>query len=201
MGEIWATDLPRSAFVDFTLQILKSVLDCLLRFVHKACHISEGYVGHLHLGSVEDVVLVGQGDISLPGRPLYGLTFLTPFLLPDVTIRMSNVVLDNLLVRGALQHVAVEHVGLIPGVGGDNEDGMEATEEDGFKPPGLHLALSQAPAPHTLLTPGPVRYHCAVRRPTARAPLVHPQVQGRHQAGGDGGGPIFFVAQVRAVGW
>ena len=201
MGEIWATDLPRSAFVDFTLQILKSVLDCLLRFVHKACHISEGYVGHLHLGSVEDVVLVGQGDISLPGRPLYGLTFLTPFLLPDVTIRMSNVVLDNLLVRGALQHVAVEHVGLIPGVGGTEKYGMEATEEDGFKPPGLHLALSQAPAPHTLLTPGPVRYHCAVRRPTARAPLVHPQVQGRHQAGGDGGGPIFFVAQVRAVGW
>ena len=37
---------------------------------------------------------------------------------------------------------------------------------------------------------------------TARAPLVHPQVQGRRQAGGDGGGPIFFfVAQVLGVGW
>ena len=150
---------------------------------------------------MEDVILVGQGDISLPRRPLYGLTFLTPSLLPDVTMRMSYVVLDDVLVRGALQHVAVEHVRLIPGVSGIKKDGMEATEEDGFKPPGLHLALS-LPAPlHTLLTPGPVRYHCALRRPTARAPLVHPQVQGRRQAGGDGGGPIFFVAQVRAIGW
>ena len=167
---IWATPhLTRPAFVDFTLQILKSVLDCLLCFVYKARHISEGYVRNLHLWPVEDVILVGQGDIGFPGRPLYGLTFLTSSLLPDVTMRMSNVVLDDVLVRGALQHVAVEHVGLIPGVS-DNADGMEATEEDGFKPPGLHLALS-LPAPlHTLLTPGPVRYHCAPTAGPQRAP-------------------------------
>ena len=120
---IWATHLTRPAFVDFTLQILKSVFDCLLRFVHKACHISEGYVGNFHLWPMEYVVLIGQRDISLPGRSLYGLAFLTPFLLPDVTMRMSNVVLDNVLVRGALQHVAVDHVGLIPGV---TEAGLEA---------------------------------------------------------------------------
>ena len=124
---------------------------------------------------MEYVILVGQGDISFPRCPLYGLTFLTPSLFPDVTMRMSNVVLDNVLVRGALQHVAVDHVGLIPGIGG-NKDGMEAAEEDGFKPPGLHLALS-LPAPHTLLTLGPVRYHCAPcagpqhsARPTSPSP-------------------------------
>ena len=172
---IWATHLTRPTFVDFTLQILKSVFDCLLRFVHKACHISEGYVGNLHLWPVEDVILVGQGDISFPGRPLYGLTFLTSSLLPDVTMRMSNVVLDNVLVRGALQHVAVEHVGLIPGVGGTEKYGMEATEEDGFKPPGLHLALSQLPAgaqsPHSGASPVPLRAapaHSA--RPTSPSP-------------------------------
>ena len=145
------THLTRPAFVDFTLHILKSVLDCLLRFVYKACHISEGYVRNLHLWPVEDVILVGQSDIGFPGRPLYGLTFLTSSLLPDVTMRMSNVVLDDVLVRGALQHVAVEHVGLIPGVAGNTDDGMEATEEDGFKPPGLHVALS-LPAPRFTLS-------------------------------------------------
>ena len=172
---IWATHLTRPAFVDFTFQILKSVFDCLLRFVHKACHISEGYVGNFHLWPMEYVVLIGQRDISLPGRSLYGLTFLTPFLLPDVTMRMSNVVLDNVLVRGALQHVAVEHVGLIPGVGGAEKYGMEATEEDGFKPPGLHLALSQLPAgaqsPHSGASPVPLRAapaHSA--RPTSPSP-------------------------------
>ena len=147
---IWATHLTRPAFVDFTLQILKSVLDCLLRFVNKARHISEGYVGNLHLWPMEDVILVGQGDISLSGRPLYGLTFLTSSLLPDITMWMSNVVLDDVLVRRALQHVAVQHVGLIPGVSGIKEDGMEGPKEDGFKPPGLHLALSQLPAGSTL---------------------------------------------------
>ena len=37
-------------------------------------------------------------------------------------MRMSNVVLDDVLIRGALEHVAVEHVGLIPGVSGIKKD-------------------------------------------------------------------------------
>ena len=117
------THLARPAFVDFTLQILESVLNCLLGFVDEARHISEGYVRNLHLGPVEDVILVGQRDVSLPRRPLNGLTFLTSSLLPDVTMRMSNVVLDDVLVGGALQHITVKHVGLTAGA----KDLMEAT--------------------------------------------------------------------------